>query len=407
MKTKQIDIIGIGIGENSLTIEITRIIQNSTLIIGATRMVESVSALNSSAQVLALIDSNKIYESISSSTHSDIVVLMSGDTGFHSGATKLFNLLEHTDFIVNVHAGISSIQYLASKINRPWNGVNLVSAHGVDCNIIGEVLTHTESVFLVGGEVTPTVLVNSLVEAGFTDLTFFIGENLGSSNEKISTLTPSAPLEYEFSSLAVVWVVRPTLLRDNYSGMLGDDDFIRGKVPITKSTVRNHVISLLGRNNSNNVIYDVGAGTGSIAIELALANPFATIYAFENNATACALITQNREKFNAYNLILVEGTAPSSFEGIPAPNKVFIGGSKGNMCDIFDAILERNSTCYFVVSAIAIETFAITINIFKEKHISNFDVTQIFVAKNKSVGGYNMLMGENPTFVISGGVLFT
>lgn len=403
---KNIDIIGIGVdGFNTLTLQATDIITKATFVIGARRMVEIVQRFNLYCSTQELIAPSDIFDAIVSSHYSDIVVLMSGDTGFHSGATKLYNLLEDNNseqvFNTNIHAGISSLQYFSAKIKRSWQGVALHSAHGVDCNFIGEVLTNKECFFLVGGSITATSLVNKLFEVGFTGLTVYIGENLGYENEKITIVT--SKVDFEIDKLSVVWVVRPDYYIDSYTGMLSDDDFIRGKVPITKSAVRNHVISLIGRQQKDLVLYDVGSGTGSIAIELALSNPMSTVYAFEVNSEALQLISQNREKFQAYNLVIVEGQAPTSFESelIASPDKVFIGGSKGNMESIFNSLLQKKS-CYIVVSAIAVETFASTIAIFKEKNLPNFEVVQLAVAHTKEVGSYNMLMGENPTFLISG-----
>lgn len=408
MDKKNIAIVGIGVdGFDTLTYTCHNIIKNATLLIGATRMVESiVSNFNLSKDThntQNLIDSEKILQAIITCNETNIVVLMSGDTGFHSGATKFYDLLLNNNLNATIYAGISSVSYFASKINRSWNDVFLSSAHGVECNFIGEVLSNKECFFLVGGKITAGVLINSLFEFGFRDLIIYVGENLGYDNEKITKILLDKPIDFDISNLAVVWVVREEIFLDSYTGMILDDCFIRGNVPITKSTVRNHIISLIGRNQSGLTLYDVGAGTGSIAIELALSNPLSTVYAFEINPTAIDLIKQNKQKFNAYNLIVVEGSAPCSFQDFPPPDKVFIGGSKGNMCEIITSILDANSSCFFTVSAIAVETFAITIDLFKKLEIDNFEVIQLSIAKTKSVASYNMLMGENPTFLISGG----
>lgn len=405
---KKISIIGIGVeGKSSITLNSFNLINNSDYIIGAKRMVDSCELSNQNFDYL--IDPQKIVDSIlNNNNYNNIAVLMSGDTGFHSGATKLFNLLIDNkidvSYDITIYPGISSLQYMASKINRPWQDVFLSSAHGVECNFIGHILNNPECFFLVGGNITAKSLINSLFNAGFFGLKIFVGENLGYHNENITVIDNLLnEIDFEFSSLAVVWVLRPNYFIDNYFGMIDDDDFIRGKVPITKCPVRNHTVSLIGRNQSSLVIYDVGAGTGSISIELALSNPLSTVYAFEINPDAIDLISQNRDKFGAFNLVIIGGNAPDSFLDIPAPDKVFIGGSKGNMLQIFNSILQKNPKCFLTVSAIAVETFAETVNIFKEKNIKNFNVTQLAVANTKSVGNYNMLIAQNPTFLLFGG----
>lgn len=400
-----INIVGIGVaGVNSLTLKNVEVIKNADFIIGAKRMLEILPELQITKKTKPLIKTEEIIAEIEQINAENIVILMSGDTGFHSGTTKLIELLSQKNekYNIEVHPGISSLQYMAAKIKLPWQDVFLTSAHGVDCNFIGTVLKNKQSFFLVGGKITALDIINGLYQAGFRGLTIYIGENLGYPEEKITKINLNSKTEMNVSSLSVVWVVRDDLFIDNYTTKLSDDDFIRGKVPITKSTIRNNIISKIGRGLVDQVLYDVGAGTGSIAIELALSNPMSKIFAFENNPDAIELIKQNISKFNAYNITLIEGKAPETFKDIPTPDKVFIGGSKGAMSPIFDYILSMNKDCFFVVTAIAVETFSEVVTIFKEKQFEVFDVSQIFVANNKSVGNYNMLMGENPTFLISG-----
>lgn len=400
-----INIVGIGVnGIDTLTLKSIDVIKSADYIIGAKRMLEILPELKITTPTKPLIITEEIVAEIEKSDVKNIVILMSGDTGFHSGTTKLIDLLslKNTKYNIEIYAGISSLQYMASKIKLPWQDVFLASAHGVDCNFIGTVLKYKQSFFLVGGKITALDIINGLYQAGFQNLTIYIGENLGYPDEKITKLELNSTIKMNVSSLAVVWVVREELFIDNYTGTLDDDDFIRGKVPITKSTIRNNIISQLGRGLVNEVIYDVGAGTGSIAIELALSNPMCKILAFENNPVAIDLIKQNIFKFNAYNITLIEGNAPETFENNQAPDKVFIGGSKGSMKSIFDLILKMNINCFFVVSAIAVETFAEVVDIFNSKSFSTFNILQLFVASNKKVANYNMLIGQNPTFIISG-----
>lgn len=408
MQDKKIDIIGIGVGINTISNKSIEIIKNAQVLIGAKRMIEEISPLSLDCEQVILIDPQKIITYINENNKSSIVILMSGDTGFHSGTTKLISLFNDNDLNYEIHAGISSISYMASKIKRPWNDINLSSAHGVDCNFVGKVLSYKESVFLVGGEVTASSLIDTLLKLGFIGLTIHIGEDLGLSTEKITTLTPSDLMNFDnkmiFSTLSIVWVIRPNYFIDEYIGKLEDDDFIRGNVPITKSIIRNHIISSIGRNQEGLNLYDIGAGTGSVAIELALSNPMSMIYAFEGNKNAIELIKQNREKFNVYNLILIEVYVENKFIDCPAPDKVFIGGSKGNMTTLFDEILSLNDECYICISAITVETLNTAMNSFN-KHFKREDIeiNQIFVARSKLVASYNMLMGENPIFIISGG----
>lgn len=408
-----VTIVGIGVdGNRTLTRSGMQAIKRADFLIGAKRMVESVSTF-STAEFCYELNSQKIIEKIQESNGFHVVIVMSGDTGFHSGCKQIVDLLEKANeedeltnrpkrFKFRIICGITSIQYLASKIKREWENVYLTSAHGTHCNILGNVLSHKETFFLTGGNITVSKLLKKLYKSGLGKSKVYIGECMGYPEERIIETTVEEGRFDEYHSISVVWVVRDDTYRDSYSGSIPDEVFIRGPVPITKQEVRGQIVSQIGRNLET-VIYDVGAGTGSVAIELALANPMSQVYAFEVNPKACQLIRDNRTKLGAYNLVLVEGSAPESMKDIPLASKVFVGGSKGNMHDILQKAWQGTNSVDIVVSAIAVETFAQTVEVFRELGITNMEVTQIAVSKTKVVGDYHMLMGQNPIFLISGG----
>lgn len=409
---KNISIVGIGVGGcANLTVQAIDIIKEADFVIGAGRMLDILSELQVDVPSVSAILDRDIFAEIEKCSVENIVILMSGDTGFHSGCTKLIDVINKTscavdydngdDYYVSVYSGISSVQYMASKIKLPWQNVHLASAHGVDCNYVGKVLKYPETFFLLGGKITASVLINGLIDAGFRDFTVYIGENLGYPDEKITKLLVTDNFNIDVAKLSVLWIKRVPITIDKYTGSFPDEVFIRGKVPMTKEVVRNQIVSLIGRNMENHIIYDVGAGTGSVAIELALNNPLSTVYAFENNPEAVELIKTNVECFYVYNLIIIEGTAPDTFAELPAPDDVFVGGSKGNMQEIIDTILKLNPHCDFVFSAIAIETITKITSIYDEK-CKPYNLTQISVSKNKKAGNYNLLTAENPTILIHG-----
>ena len=173
---------------------------------------------------------------------------------------------------------------------------------------------------------------------------------------------------------------------------LPDEAFARGKVPMTKQEVRAAVLAKLGVQPGE-LLWDVGAGTGSVSVELALAAPRGRVYAVECDPEACALIRQNKEKFAVRNLTLVEGTAPAALENLPAPDAVFIGGTKGNMAAVVEAALARNPAARICVSAIALEALT--------AHGLQAEVCQISVSRAKAAGKLHLLMANNPIFLIT------
>ena len=169
---------------------------------------------------------------------------------------------------------------------------------------------------------------------------------------------------------------------------------------MTKQEVRAAVLAKLAVRPED-ILWDVGAGTGSVSVELALAAPRGRVYAVECRPEGCALIKANREKFRTRNLVLVEGLAPAALSDLPAPDAVFIGGSKGSLAAIVDAALDKNPDARICVSAIALETLSAAVAALTAKG-RNVQVSQIAVSRAKAVGGLHLMMAQNPIYLITG-----
>ena len=179
---------------------------------------------------------------------------------------------------------------------------------------------------------------------------------------------------------------------------LPNEVFIRGKTPMTKQEVRAAALAKLAVKPTD-ILWDIGAGTGSVSIEMALAAPLGYVYAVECDAAACSLIKQNRDKFHVHNLTLAEGKAPEKLTGLPAPDAVFIGGSKGNLPEIIDAVLTANPSARLCVSAIALETLQTALSSFAT-HGMTAQITQISISRSSSVGNLHLMKANNPVFLI-------
>lgn len=165
---------------------------------------------------------------------------------------------------------------------------------------------------------------------------------------------------------------------------------------MTKQEVRAAALAKLAVKPTD-ILWDIGAGTGSVSIEMALAAPLGYVYAVECDAAACSLIKQNRDKFHVHNLTLVEGKAPEKLTDLPAPDAVFIGGSKGNLPEIIDAVLTANPSARVCVSAIALETLQTALSSFAT-HGMTAQITQIAISRSSSVGNLHLMKANNPVF---------
>ena len=185
-----------------------------------------------------------------------------------------------------------------------------------------------------------------------------------------------------------------------------DEEFERDKVPMTKSSVRHLSIVRLALSKDS-VLYDIGSGTGSIAMEAAGLSDSIRVFAIEKKEEAVSLINRNKEKFNRSNVEIIFGNAPDDFvkEELPIPTHAFIGGSSGNMREILDYLRGLNPGMRIVTNAISLETISELTAIIKEfekkEIIENLIIEQISVSRSKSVGEYHMMMGENPVYIVS------
>lgn len=394
----EVSLISFGGGdEKTTTAAALKKLAEAEVIIGAKRLLDGVPKYCTGEKAFA-VKAEDILKILRENDAKKGCVLLSGDCGFFSGAKKLIPLLE--DFDVKLYGGVSSVQLFAARLGVAWEQWRLVSAHGLECNPINEVNKGKDVFFLTGGSVTPTVLCRRLCEAGLGKLKVCIGENLSYEDEKIWRGAAEDFSGQSFSPLSVM-VCEKAPKTDIFPFGISDELFIRGSVPMTKREVRAAVISLISPKKED-VIWDVGAGTGSVSVELALAAEDGRVYAVECDGEACSLIEKNREKFCAWNMSVIKGKAPSALENLPSPNAVFIGGSKGETEKIIETALEKNPNVRIVVTAIALESLFSAVESLKKFGFEP-SVTQISVSRTKNVGPLNLLMANNPVFIVSGG----
>ena len=179
-----------------------------------------------------------------------------------------------------------------------------------------------------------------------------------------------------------------------------DSEFLRDKAPMTKEEIRDISLSKL-RLKKDSVVYDVGAGTGSVSVEIAQKAAHGHVYAIEKKAEAVALLYRNKEKFAVDHLEIIEGLAPEACEPLPAPTHAFIGGSSGNLKEIMQQLLTKNPSVRMVINCITLETVAEALDAVKTLPVTDVDIASVFIGKSKSVGRYHMMMGQNPVYVIS------
>lgn len=394
----RVTIVGIGPGSReAMTAEVRRALEEADCLIGAKRMLEA--GLRPNQTVFDAVSPAKIAEYINNHPEFNrFTVAMSGDVGFFSGAKKLLPLLSGCE--VTVLPGLSSLVYLCARLGTSYEDVRPVSLHGRDHDLVPDIRKNRRVFTLVGGENGIGLLCKQLTEAGLGGVKVSVGENLSYPQEKVAVGTAAELAELTFESLSVALIENPTADPVVTHG-LPDEAFQRTEsVPMTKSEVRSVCLSKLALTE-NAICWDVGAGSGSVAIEMALQANSGQVFAIERKDTAVELLRENTRRFGLENLSVVPGLAPEACLCLPAPTHVFIGGSAGNMRQILDCILAKNPNARIVATAVTLESVAELTQCIKDIPFTYTEVVSMSVARDRKAGPYHLMMGQNPIFIFT------
>ena len=393
---RRVSLIGIGMGPGDLTERSASIVMGADLLVGAKRMLEAVDSTGKdvlteyrSDAIARYLDENPRYR--------NVAVLLSGDVGFYSGATGLLGKLDRNVYDVNVEPGISSIVYLCAKLGTTWQDAYLTSCHGRESNIVNLVGTRAKVFTLLSGQDTVHEMCRQLFEYNLNSVSVTVGQDFGYPTERIFTGTPSQCLDESFGDLCVALIVNPTPDTRN-SISIPDEVFTRGDAPMTKSEVRTLSVAKL-KLCRDSVVYDIGAGTGSVSIEMALTAYLGRVYAIEREDIAADLIEINKRKFQAANLEVVRGLAPEAMRDLPAPTHAFIGGSAGNLKSIVQCLLDKNPDVRIVINSVTMETMAETMQVVKELNLVEEEFVNVTIAKSRRLGRYHLMTGQNPVYI--------
>ncbi len=398
----QVKIIGIGPGDpRLLTAEAKEAIAGCTILCGDKRMLAAYAA--SSEKTYATIKTEEIRAvAAAADPERDVLgILVSGDVGFFSLAKVLRDRLSGCEctFI----CGISSLVYFAARLGLAWDDAHIISMHGRRQNLAAAVASHPKVFALTGGDNNAAVLCRSLHEHGLGNCLVYVGEDLSYPTEKFTVGTAEELAKKTFVSLAVMFIINPEpMVRPPLFG-LPDELFLRGKAPMTKQEVRCVAMSKLAPA-LDDIIYDIGAGTGSCSVELARLAPLGRVYALERKPEALELLEKNKQRFGLANLTLVPGEALDNLPRLlqeAAPQAVFIGGSGGGLEKMLDLIYEAAPACRIVVTAITVETLAQVSAYCQKRPQLELDLVQLAAARGQLAGGYHLLKAENPVFIMT------
>lgn len=393
---RSISLIGIGMGPGDLTQKARARAMDADVVIGAERMVESIGPAGK--ETLVEYRPKETLEFLASRPDlKRAAVLLSGDVGFYSGAKKLLESIDRDVYDVHVEPGISAPVYMCAKAGVPWQDAFLTSAHGRSANLVNLVNTHGKVFTLLTATESVQEMCRELAEYGLDHVTVHVGWSFGYPEEGMASGKPSELAGREFGDLCVALIINPSPDTRNPIG-IPDEEFVRGDAPMTKSEVRSLSVAKL-KLSPDSIVYDVGAGTGSVSVEMALAAYNGMVYAIEKEGAAADLIEINKRKFKASNLQVVRGLAPEALADLPAPTHAFIGGSSGNLEHIVQCLLDKNPDVRIVINSVTIETMAETMEVCRKLGFAEEDITNINVSRARKLGRYHLMTAQNPVCI--------
>lgn len=422
-------LIGIGMGNpDTLTLEAAQRIRKADVLFGAGRVLDSIPLDMTEAMRRPVYLSGDILPALREMTGDRrVAVLFSGDSGFYSGCRNLYrSLAEAPEFgnvwKVRVIPGISSVSYLAAALGQSWQESEILSVHGRSGNedygaeILEAVRFHERTYLIVSGreDVQKTCrLLCGYVENELKNgsaagempprkerFIIYAGYRLSYPEEQILKLLPQQYEMIEKQGLYTCLIVNQEPEKKTVSHGIADSAFLRAAVPMTKEEIREVSICKL-HLQEDSVLYDVGSGTGSIAVEAAARSGKITVYAIEKKPEAAELIRRNAEHFRTPNIKVVEGTAPEVLLQLPPPTHAFIGGSSGNLKEILDCLYEKNNRMRIVINSVSLETISEITGILPKLYLEEYEIVSLSVSRSRRAGQHHLMQAENPIYVVS------
>ena len=346
---QRIHIIGIGDdGLDGLTTHARQLIQQADLLIGAGPTLNRVPAGRQQRHVVS-DDLDPVVRIITARPDSRIVVLASGDPLFYGVARYLCDKIGKEHFDVVPH--VSSMQLAFARVKESWEDAYLTNLASHPLETVLERIRIAGTVGLFTSETaTPAVVARELLARGIDYFTAYVCENLGSPDERVTHAQLKELVGQEFASLNVLVLVRKPGAPDRPSDRVGkrlfgnpDEAFLQSKPKqglLTPAEVRSLALAELDLSPTS-IVWDVGAGSGSVAVEAAQIAPLGTIYAIEMDADDHQLIRANAATFGVANLVPVLGRAPDVWKDLPDPDAIFVGGTGREIRRIVDEAYGR------------------------------------------------------------------
>lgn len=387
------------------------VLDRCTALVVSKRIREEANHLRSSFEACSLLPIAPLNEALTqigkALEKGDVAVLASGDPMFFGIGRRLIEKFGRNR--MKVYPELSSVQHLFSYFKVHWDDVFFLSLHGRDAQrATGSILSHEKVLLLTDGinrpELTAQQLCSFLGPERSRQIHAYVGENIGMQGERFVSGHLRDVAEMKFGPLCCMLLVRKSR-KISPQPVLGltEDRIVHSRGLITKNEVRAAVLHSLALGQKS-VLWDIGAGSGSVSLEASRLQQDLLVYAIEKNDDQYVNILNNIDKYGVFTMKAVKGEAPEVLENLPSPDRVFIGGSGGNLKEIINACCKSlASGGRIVVTAVldktrqqaprllhdaglAVETstIAVTRNVYPENEPQQFNPITIIIGRKET-----------------------
>jgi len=401
---KPVAIIGMGLSPEDLTTRHRQIIEAADVLVGGRRLLDYFRETSARKQVI----DRKISEAIdfikAQMKTQTVVVLASGDPLFFGIGSILIKALGPEN--VDVYPNISSVAAAFARIKEPWSQVQVVSLHGrQNDRAIHDALNRGKTVAVFTDPANnPARIAQRLLAAGYAHLTMCVLESLGSTTEKIDwyQLGRAAGMTFSEPNLLILKQVsgQNETRKTPHLG-IPDQDFAHEKGLITKSEIRAVSLAKL-QLRPGQVLWDLGAGSGSVSIEAALLVRDGKVIAVEKNEKRISQIKFNVDRFEASNVDVVQAVLPDGLAELPPPDRVFIGGGGRDLKEIIKA-----AASFLAANGIVVVNTVLTPNVIAATETLaslgfKTSMVQVQVNHSRQMPWAERLEAQNPVWIVSG-----
>lgn len=402
-----IHVVGVGNeGAESLTPRALAIVEKAEVLVGGQRLLDAFPDVPAERLKIGARVDEVLATVAARRATSRVVVLATGDPNYF-GITRA--LLRHAPAEdLEIVPNVSALQWAFAKAREPWDDAAFLTVHGRTMAVLAEAVRGQRKVCLFTDERnTPAAIARALLDAGLGEYRAVLCEDLGGPSEHVSRLSLEELAGRDAHPLNTLILLAPEMTASQtpvaWAPGLPEDVFDQRKPKLGLITKREIRVLSLARLalQPDSVVWDIGAGSGSVSIEAARLAPHGRVFAVEKNADDVEIVRSNVDKFRVPHVTVLHATAPDRLDELPDPDAVFIGGSGGQLREILSIAAARlRESGRIVVNAITLDTLHETVTVFRELRLEH-EAILASIARSKPLLGMMSFEALNPVYIVT------